>query len=69
MSVTDLQAYRAAKDDAQARAEAAFQGYVAALERAQANPVLPNMIEAVRAFDTFMRVWGMSDAERREILG
>ncbi|GEL44258.1 hypothetical protein MEX01_48490 [Methylorubrum extorquens] len=63
MSVVNLQSVR------DARSEAAFLAYVALHERAVASGRLPDMAAAVRAFETWMRIAGLSEAERREILG
>ena len=63
MQVIDLQSER------DARSEAAFRAYVALHERAAATGRLPDMAAAVRAFETWMRIAGLSEAERREILG
>lgn len=63
MQVIDLQAER------EARSEAAFRTYVDLYHRAVASGRLPDMAAAVRAFEAWMRVAGLSESERREILG
>ena len=69
MPVIDLQAERDARASSNARSEAAFKAYADLYQRAVATGRLPDMAAAVRAFETWMRVAGLSEAERREILG
>ncbi|UYW34454.1 hypothetical protein [Methylorubrum extorquens] len=63
MPVIDFQAER------DARSEAAFQIYVDLHQRAIASGRLPDMAAAVRAFEAWMRVAGLTESQRREILG
>ncbi|MCP1550682.1 MULTISPECIES: hypothetical protein [Methylorubrum] len=63
MPVIDLQAER------DARSEEAFRLYASLHERAVASGRLPDMAAAVRAFETWMQIAGLSEAERRRILG
>lgn len=62
MQVIDLQAER------DVRSEAAFQAYSDLYQRAVATGRLPDMAAAVRAFETWMRVAGLTEQQRREIL-
>lgn len=63
MQVIDLQAER------DARSEAAFRTYADLYQRAVATGRLPDMAAAVRAFETWMRIAGLTETQRREILG
>lgn len=63
MTVVSLQAER------DARAHTAFEEYAAALALARATGSISAMARAVRAFDSFMRLAGLTETERREILG
>lgn len=54
-------------DDTQADAAWAEMG--AALEQARDSGKLRDMVTAVRAFEAFLRLSGMSEEEAREVLG
>ena len=62
MAVIDLQQAR------EARAEESFDTYTAALRQAQASGTIIDMAVAVRAFEDFMRLAGLSEQQRREVL-
>ncbi|WP_132254717.1 hypothetical protein [Methylobacterium segetis] len=61
-NVIDLQAER------DAQANAAWIEWLRAFERARATGRIGDMAVAVRAFDTFMRLAGIPEAQRQELL-
>lgn len=51
------------------RADTAWAEMGAALEQARDSGKLRDMVTAVRAFEAFLRLSGMSEDEAREVLG